>query len=107
MFPAHLRDHAKTARVIATLGNLQVRRVRRGKPEARRVIIGDVSRPRGDETVASAADPGYNALNDRAELTDLIEPDECVHFGKRFAQFAREALRHATAHDQFLVRSLA
>ena len=42
---AHLRDHAKTARMIAALGNLHVGGMGRGKPEPRRVVVGNVSRP--------------------------------------------------------------
>src|SRR5215471_17974267 len=43
VFPAHLRNHAKSARMIAAFGNLYVGRVRGCKPEARRIVIGNVS----------------------------------------------------------------
>src|SRR5205823_14513059 len=46
MFAAHLWDHAKTARMIAALGNLHVSGMRRSKSEARCVVIGNVGRPR-------------------------------------------------------------
>ena len=77
MFAAHLGDHAKTARVIAAFGNFYVSEMRRCKPEAGRIVIGNVAWTRCDEVVAGIGDagsayvglatagitdPGYNAL---------------------------------------------
>src|SRR5262245_3247782 len=46
MLSTHLWDHAKTAWMIAALGNFHVRRMRRSKSETRRAVIGDVRGPR-------------------------------------------------------------
>src|SRR5207237_4562400 len=43
MFSAHLRNHAKTARMITAFRNLYVSEMRRREPEAGRVVIGNVS----------------------------------------------------------------
>ena len=43
MFPAHLWDHAKAARVIAAFRNLHISNMRRRQPEARRIVIRDVT----------------------------------------------------------------
>src|SRR6266540_2017921 len=45
-WPAHLWNHAKTARMIAALRNLYIGGMRGRKPEARRIVIGDVGGPR-------------------------------------------------------------
>src|SRR5439155_17896050 len=45
MLAAHLRNYAKTARVIAAFGNFYVSEMRRRKPETRRIVIGNVSGP--------------------------------------------------------------
>src|SRR5207244_12149849 len=42
MLAAHLWNHAKTARMIAALGNLHVSGMRRSKSETRCVVIGNV-----------------------------------------------------------------
>src|SRR4029077_16736619 len=42
MLAAHLWNHAKTARMIAALGNLHVSGMRRSKSETRGVVIGNV-----------------------------------------------------------------
>ena len=88
--------------------------MRRGKPKARCVVIGDVSGACGDEVVAGigdagrtnaglrpagVTDPGYNLLDDFSQLTDLVQPNECVDLGKRCAQLACKPLRHATTDD--------
>ncbi len=114
MFSSHLRNHAKTARMIASFGNLYISGVRWRKPEPGCVIIGDVSWARSNEVVAGigdasradvalgsagVTDPGYNLFNDRSQLTDLIQANKCVHFGQRFAQLAPEPLRQAAAYD--------
>ena len=46
MLAAHLWNHAKTARMIAALGNLHVSGMRRSKSETRCVVIGNVRGPR-------------------------------------------------------------
>src|SRR6476646_8438647 len=45
MLAAHLWNHAKTARMITTFGNLYVSEMRRGESEAGRVVIGNVRQP--------------------------------------------------------------
>src|SRR6476646_1119135 len=42
MLAAHLWNHAKTARMIAALGNLHVSGMRRSKSETRGLVIGNV-----------------------------------------------------------------
>src|SRR5207244_7199658 len=49
VFAAHLRDHAKTAGMIAALGNLHISRMGRRQPKARRVVIRNVTRSRVGE----------------------------------------------------------
>src|SRR6266542_1359573 len=46
VLPAHLWNHAKTARMIAALCNLYVGGMRGRKPEARSIVIRNVSGPR-------------------------------------------------------------
>src|ERR1700720_1713088 len=102
MTPAHLRDHAKTAGVIATFGDFYVGRMRRRKPKTRRFVIGNVTGPRRDKIEIDVFIRGAglkHALYNGAEFADLIESDEGVDFGKRLAKFGRETLRHATAYD--------
>src|SRR5467141_3333679 len=130
MFSSHLRNHAKTARMIAAFGDLYISGVRWRKPEPRRVVIGDVSWTRSNEVkiemVGRRSDRNIehrtpnierrtlgigcwmffqNRLDNRPQLTDLIQANKCVHFGQRFAQLAPEPLRQAAAYDQFLIRS--
>src|SRR6202165_193605 len=108
MFSAHLRDHAKTARMIATFGDFYIGRVRRRKAKARRVVIGNVTGARSDKVkidIVIRAGVLEHPLDDWTELADLIQPDERVHLGKRLAELARETLRHASAHDQLLMAS--
>src|SRR6266550_3337259 len=137
MFSSHLRNHAKTARMIAAFGNLYISRVRWRKPEPRRVVIGDVSWTRSNEVKIDMVGRrsgrniehrtpnierrtlgigcwkldvrcwmfSQNRLDNRPQLTDLIQANKCVHFGQRFAQLASEPLRQAAAYDQFLIRS--
>ena len=80
---AHLRDDAKTAGMIAAFGDFQINAVRRGEPKTRRVVIGNVSRTRGDE-VGAGAQIRYgcieHTLDDRAQFAHLIEPDESIDF---------------------------
>src|SRR6266581_3221082 len=45
MLAAHLRNYAKTARVIAAFGNFYVSEMRRRKPKTGRIVIGNVSGP--------------------------------------------------------------
>src|ERR1041385_7258450 len=102
VFPAHLWDHAKTARMITALGDFYVSRVRRGKPKVRRIVIGNVTGPPGNEIKIDIFISDFFAeqfLDDSTELLYLIESDERIYFGKRFAQFARKTLRHAAAHN--------
>ena len=114
MTTTHLRDNTKTARMIATFGNLQIGGMRRRQPETRRVVIWNVIGPRGDEVVAGIGDagrtgitdPGYKAFDNRSKFAHLIEPDERIDLRQLLAQLVREALRHAAAHYQLLMRSL-
>src|SRR5262245_18275755 len=46
VFAAHLCNYAKTTRMIAAFGNLYVGGMRGRKPEARRIVIWNVSGPR-------------------------------------------------------------
>src|SRR4029453_18542733 len=108
MLAAHLWDHAKTARMIAALGNLQVSRMRRSKSETRRVIIGNVRGPlvrkRKIELVIFRRNVErrtflQNSFDNPAKLFDLIESDERVYLGQLVVQFSRKPLRHAAATD--------
>src|SRR4030095_7012373 len=107
MFSSHLRNHAKTAGVIAAFGNLQVSGVRRRKPEARCVVIWNVTWSRGNEVIAGignagsasvapvsagVAAPPYNLFYDSPQLADLIEPNKGVHLRQSLAQLSREPL---------------
>src|SRR6266404_7705961 len=76
------------------------------EPEARCVIIGNICWAPSAELKIGITVAGLltqNLLNDLAEIADLVEPNERVHFRKQSAQIAREPLRHTTAHDQFLI----
>src|SRR5882724_7455747 len=119
MLAAHLRNYAKTARVIAAFGNFYVSEMRRCKPETGRIVIGNVSGTRvrkrkirlmvlsvqrwtlGVERWAFCQD----VFDDLSKLADLIEPNKCIHLRHLLPQFFREPLRHAAAYDQFLMRS--
>src|SRR5712692_4125220 len=106
MLSAHLRDHAKAARMIATFRNFYIGRVGGCKTEARGVVIGNVTGARGDKVKTDTfvcALVLKHALDNGTELAYLVEPDERVHLGKRLAELARETLRHASAHDQLLM----
>ena len=46
MRAAHTRDDAKAARMVASLGNLYIRKVVRGQPKTRRLKLGDIVWPR-------------------------------------------------------------
>src|ERR1700724_3413464 len=46
MFAAHLRDHTKTAGMIAAFGDFYINRMRRGESKSRRVVVGNVGGPR-------------------------------------------------------------
>src|SRR5205085_1668576 len=46
MFPPHLRDNTETARVIATLGDFYVCRMRRCESKTRGVVIRNIRWPR-------------------------------------------------------------
>src|SRR4051794_32297516 len=102
MAPAHLRDHAKAARMIASFRDLQVGAVGRGQPESRRIVIRNVSRLVRDEGMPAIVLDAQDPLNDSAHFAYLVQPNEGIDFGKRLPQLAREPLRHATAYDQFL-----
>ena len=99
------------------------------KPEARRIVIRDVSRTlsckcQTDLTVVgiNSECPTSNAqcrtisigcralfqnfLHNLTKLRNLIQSDERIDFGHFFSQFARKPLRHAAAYDEFLIGSL-
>src|SRR5207249_8493140 len=99
------RNHAKTARVIAAFGDLYVSEVSGRKPEARCVVIRDVSWPRLrkrkiDMVVVGIS--GQNFFDDFSKLIYLIQPNECVHLRHLLTQLFGKSLRHAAAYDQFL-----
>jgi hypothetical protein len=50
--------------MVATFGNLQVGAMRRRQAKARRIVIGNVDRPFGDETVAAVVLRSEDALHD-------------------------------------------
>jgi hypothetical protein len=57
--------------------------------------------------LSGITDPGYKALNNRAQLAHLIEPNEGIDLRQLLAQFFGKPLRHTTAHDQSLVRAFS
>ena len=84
--------------MITTFGNFHVDRVRRRESKARSVIIGNVSWSRlGERKIDIFV--GQHSLDDCSEFLHFIQPDEGVDFRHLLAQLAREALRHAPAHD--------
>ena len=98
---AHLRDDAESARVIAALGDLDVRGMRRGETETRGVVIGNVRGGCRDKievqptpTCAGggcglAARASRTCSHDRRHVGDLIKADEGIDFGQ-FAASSRE-----------------
>src|SRR4029453_16875276 len=108
MLAAHLWNHAKTARMIAALGNLHVSGMRRSKSETRRVVIGNVPGPlvrkREIDRVIFRRNvecPAFlqNSFDNPAKLFDLIESDERVYLRQLVMQFSRKPLRHSPAYD--------
>ena len=80
--------------------------MRRREPKTRRVVIRDVGRPRRDEIKIDVCILRFcfeDLLHNRAKLAHLIESDERIDFRQLRAQFVREPLRHAAAHDQSLM----
>ena len=101
MFASHLGNDAKTAGMIAALGDFYVGGMRRCQAKSRRIVIGNVSWSRVRERKVDIFIRD-NSLDNRAKLFHFIEADECIDFRHFFAQLAREALRHAAAHNQLL-----
>src|SRR5205809_443542 len=98
MSPTHLRNNAETARMITTFGNYHVDRVRRSESKARSVIIGNVSWSRlGERNIDIFV--SQHSLDDCSEFLHFVQFYEGDDFQHLFAQLAREALRHAPAHD--------
>ena len=91
MFAAHLWNHAETARMIATLGNFHISRMRGSQSKPRRVVIGNVSWPRICKRKIDILLP-HDFLNDRAKFFDLIQANKGVDFRHFLAQFARKSL---------------
>ena len=65
--------------MIAALSDLDVSHVLGREAEAWRVVIGNVLRLAGDEVFLLVILGADEALNDRGDLGDLIETDECIH----------------------------
>src|ERR1700751_2927148 len=108
MLAAHLRDHTKTAWVIAALSNFDVGGMRRSKSETWCVVIGNVGGPRFSESKVpilgvNAQRPSVcierwalsvgrwtfaqNFLNNLPKLCDLIESNKCVYLRQFVMQF--------------------
>ena len=104
---ADLRDDAKRARMIAALGDFNVREMFWREPETRRVVVGDVGRLALNErqrTGFGRALRGEEAFDDRGHFGDLIESDKRVDFiMQRRRKIFGESLRHAAGHDELLL----
>ena len=115
--------------MIAALGNLYIGGMRGCKPEARRIVIWNVSRAFSCKCQTDITADGINSerptsndkcrtisigcraffqnfLHNLTKLRDLIQSDERVDFRHFLSQFARKPLRHAAAYDEFLIGSL-
>src|ERR1700730_4085406 len=105
----HLRNHAETARMIASFGNFQVRKMPGGQSEARRGVIWYISRLRRHKIQwhRGWSLPSEHLANDFAGLGDLIDSHECAPLRNLVRELAGEPLRHATANDEFLALSLS
>ena len=109
MFAAHLRNDAKTARVVAAFGDLEKYGMSRSEAKTRGIVIWNVSRTRtrkGELISGFGTLLVEQTLHDFAEFRDLVQADERIYFGDRLPQLVSESLRHATAYDQLLIRAL-
>ena len=80
MLAADLGDDAKGTGMIAAFGDLDVGDVRRRQPEARSVIIRNVSRrPRDQVVAAGILVVPHQILDHRRHRRDLIQSDKRVH----------------------------
>ncbi len=106
MPPAHLRDHAERTRVIAPLGDLGESGVRRGEPEARRVVVGNVNRLARHEVerlpyvIGQRRRARQQPLDDRPGVGHLVKTDEGVHLRHLCHQLLGKPLGHAPGDDQ-------
>src|SRR6202035_2110269 len=91
---AHLGNHAETARMIATFGNFQVRKMPGGQSESRGSIIGNVSRFGCDKIQRrrGCSLAAEHLANDFAGLSNLIESHECVHLWNLVREFSGKSL---------------
>jgi hypothetical protein len=99
--PAHLGDHAKRTRMVATLRNFDVGGVPGGEPEPRGGVVGDVTRFRGHQ-VQNRAVVRKHLPENFPGLGDLIESEEGIDLGELVGEFLGKPLGHAAADDEFL-----
>lgn len=92
--------------MIAALGDLDVGKMIRCQPEARRVIIRDIVRLAFDVISGRfrflLRGFTYQFLNDLGNLGQLIQADKRVHFRNQTRQLLGKTLRHAAGDDEFL-----
>src|SRR6185312_14764385 len=80
MLAAHLRNHAKTARMIATLGNLHVSGVGGSKSEPRCFVIGNVRGTCICECKIKTVVPGMNVERGKSNIEPSEFDVECSAF---------------------------
>jgi len=101
-----LRNDAEGARVVAPLGNFNVREMARGESETGCVVVRDISRTRGHETLRGGLRGpllGVKAFDDRGDFRDLVETDERIDLVvERGREVLREPLGHAAGDDELL-----
>ena len=89
---AILRDHAKSAGMIAALGDLHVGKMARRGQNARRQVVIEIGRGIGNRLV--------NSFADRDDPVDFVGPDDGIDLGHVFPDIAAVALDQAAGHDQ-------
>ena len=105
MATAHLRDHAKTARVVAAFRDFDIDRVVRGEAESGSRKIWDIAGLRRHQIERAGLVFIQDTAENRAGFGDLVEPDEGIHLGEFAGEIGGETLRETTAHHNLRIRA--
>ena len=103
MATAHLRDHAKTARVVAAFRDFHIDRVVRCEAKSRRGKIWDIAGLWRHQIERAGFVLTQDSAENGAGFGDLVEPDEGIDLGEFAGEVSGEALREATAHHDLRI----
>lgn len=100
---AHLRNHTKTARVVAPFRDFDIHRMVRRKAESGSRKIRNIAGLWRHQIERAGLVLIQNTTENRAGFRDLVQPDEGVDLREFAGEIGGEALRETTAHHNLRI----